>query len=111
LMEPAKGVPVLSVIAAQAKTGNLSFFAINRDSEKSISLRIRVDSFWCGAEIKASASVLTAPKMTSPPEEMSLTRQDLTLKNGAGDPHRANVVYEFPPRSVAVLRLARMESR
>jgi len=110
LQQPAKAVPLLAICAAQTKNGDLSFFAINRSSDRAQSLRLQIDSFWSGPEVKGAAWVLSAPKMTSPPEEMTMTKQEISLTNAAGDPHRANLVYEFPPRSISALRLYGVES-
>ena len=111
LQEPAKAVPILSVCAAQADNGDLCFFAINRDAKRAMPLRMRIDSFWGGPQIKGRAWTLAAPKMSSPPEEMTVTKGDLRLENSAGDPHRVSVLYDFPARSITVLRFAGTGSR
>jgi len=106
LMQPAKSVPMLAVCAALATNGDACFYAINRDAQQAIPLRIDIESFPSKPATEGSAWTLTAPSMTSPPEQMSVTKEQVTLQNTTFyDPQRVNVVYSFPARSITVLRL------
>ena len=108
---PTRGVPYLAVSAARATNGDLCFLAINRDSKRTMPLRFDIGGFPAGETVKATARTLSAPTMLSPPEEMTVTRKDLRLENTARRKKKLSVAYEFPPRSMTVLRLAKAASR
>ena len=107
LFEPVKSVPYLGVSASRADNGDLCFYVINRDARRPMQLTINAQSFTSGVKIRGSVWTLTAPKMTSPPEEMVVTKRQVTLDNHASGAGQTIVVYGFPARSVTILRLFR----